>query len=103
MMIENSVAVCVKNTQTGEEVSSNTLDTTKISDFFNLLTSSEFIVVELIVPNHIFIDLNIFYSNITNSITTRFGYDLLNLSPNYFGSEAVLISLIEERGTEIFL
>ena len=80
----------------------NTLETTKNSDFLNLLKSTESIVVELIVPNYIFIDLNISYSNVTSSITARFEYDFFNLSPNYFGSEAVLISLIEERGDEIF-
>lgn len=102
MIEKNNVLVCVRNTQSEEEVSSNTLDTTKISDFFNILTSSESIVVELIISNHIFIKLNIFYDKTKDSIIARFKYDLFHLSPKYFGSEAVLISIIEECGDEIF-
>ena len=53
LMIEkNNVLVCVRNTQSEEVVSSNIVDTTKISDFFNILTSNESIVVELLIPNH---------------------------------------------------
>lgn len=102
MIEKNNVLVCVRNTQSEEEVSSNTLDTTKISDFFNILTSSESIVVELIISNPIFIKLNIFYDKTKDSISARFKYDLFHLSPKYFGSEAVLISIIEECGDEIF-
>jgi hypothetical protein len=102
MIEKNNVLVCVRNTQSEEEVSSNTVDATKISDFYNILTSSESIVVELIMPNHIFIKLNIFFDKTKDSITARFKYDLFHLSPKYFGSEAILISIIEECGDEIF-
>ena len=42
------------------------------------------------------------YNKTKDSITARFKYDLFHLSPKYFGSEAILISIIEECGDEIF-
>jgi hypothetical protein len=101
-MGEISVNVCVRNKQLEDEVSFITLDKTKILNFISLLTSSEFIVVELIMPNQVFIDLNIFYNKATDSINARFQYDLFHLSPKYFGTDPVLLSIIEESGDKIF-
>ena len=101
-MGEISVNVCVRNTQLEDEVSFITLDKTKILNFISLLTSSEFIVVELIMPNQVFIDLNIFYNKATDSINAKFEYDLFHLSPKHFDTAPVLLSIIEESGDKIF-
>lgn len=100
--MENSVTIHVKDNITSEVIVCNTLITTKISEFFNLLTSKDSIVIGLIIEDYDFIDLSLFFDKAMDSYTTRFKYDLFQLSPKYFEVKPIVISVIEEQGETIF-